>query len=76
MCFVSIRSGKITHAASKAAVITLGLSSFSLMQSLGADEVINYREQDFAEIYKDPSKHFDAVVDLIGGTPSQRPISC
>lgn len=39
------------------------------LQSLGADEVVNYREQDFAEIYKDPSKHFDAIVDLIGGTP-------
>ena len=39
------------------------------MQSLGADEVVNYREQDFAEVYKDPSKHFDAVIDCLGGKP-------
>lgn len=36
-------------------------------QGLGADEVVNYREQDFAALYADPSVHFDAVVDLIGG---------
>lgn len=29
--------------------------------------MVNYREQDFAEVYKDPSKHFDIIVDLIGG---------
>lgn len=40
------------------------------LQKLGADEVLNYREQDFAEVYKDPSKHFDAIVDLIGGEAS------
>ena len=37
------------------------------MQSIGADEVVNYREQDFSQVYKDPSKHFDAIIDLIGG---------
>ena len=42
------------------------------MQSLGADEAVNYREQDIAELFKDPSKHFDAIVDLVGGQLSER----
>ena len=43
------------------------LSALVCLQSLGADEVVNYREQDFAEVYQDPSKHFDAVIDCLGG---------
>lgn len=34
-------------------------------QSLGADEVVDYTKEDFAEKYKDDP--FDAIVDLIGG---------
>ena len=50
---------------------------FSLfLQSIGADEVVNYREQDFAEVYKDPSKHFDLIVDLIGGESSELQVHC
>ena len=63
------------------------LNGLVLLQSLGADEVVNYREQDFAEVYKDPSKHFDAVIDCLGGEPcftllsyhvfyASAPISC
>ena len=37
------------------------------MQSLGADEAVNYREQDIADVFKDPSQHFDVIVDLVGG---------
>ena len=37
------------------------------MQSLGADEAVNYRKDDIAEVFKDSSKHFDVVVDLVGG---------
>lgn len=36
-----------------------------VLQELGADEVVNYREEDFSEKYKD--KPFDIVVDCIGG---------
>lgn len=44
------------------------MTSFPIrLQSLGADEVVNYRSDDFSELYKDPAKHFDVVVDLIGG---------
>ena len=46
------------------------ISTVHVLQSIGADEVVNYREQDFAELYKDPSKHFDLIVDLIGGEPA------
>lgn len=35
------------------------------MQSLGADEVVDYTKEDFAEKYK--AAPFDAIVDLIGG---------
>ena len=35
------------------------------MQSVGADEVVDYTKEDFSEKYKD--KPFDAIVDLIGG---------
>ena len=37
------------------------------MQSLGADEVVNYRTDDFAELYKEPAKHLDAIIDVVGG---------
>jgi hypothetical protein len=37
------------------------------LQELGADEVLNYKEEDFAEKYKD--KPFDLVIDPIGGEP-------
>lgn len=37
------------------------------MQSLGVFEAVNYKNQDIAEVFKDPSKHFDVVVDLVGG---------
>lgn len=46
---------------------TTGPKNIDFVKSIGADEVVNYREQDFAELYKDPSKHFDLIVDLIGG---------
>ncbi len=36
-----------------------------VLQELGADEVLNYKEEDFAEKYKD--KPFDLVIDPIGG---------
>ena len=34
-------------------------------QEIGADETVNYREQDFAEVYKD--KPFDYIFDSVGG---------
>ena len=39
--------------------------SWLVWQELGADETVNYREQDFAEVYKD--KPFDFIFDSIGG---------
>ena len=38
-----------------------------VLQSLGVFEAVNYKNQDIAELYKDPSTHFDVVVDLVGG---------
>lgn len=40
-----------------------------VLQELGADEVVNYREEDFSEKYKD--KPFDLVIDCIGGLHCQ-----
>ncbi len=39
--------------------------SWLVWQDLGADETVNYREQDFSEVYKD--KPFDFIFDSIGG---------
>ncbi len=39
--------------------------SWLVRQELGADETVNYREQDFSEVYKD--KPFDFIFDSIGG---------
>ena len=39
--------------------------SWLVWQELGADETVNYREQDFAEVYKD--KPFDFIFDSVGG---------
>ena len=36
-----------------------------MLQEIGADETVNYREQDFAEVYKD--KPFDYIFDSVGG---------
>ena len=41
------------------------LMSWLVRQELGADETVNYREQDFSEVYKD--KPFDFIFDSIGG---------
>ena len=38
------------------------------MQDIGADETIDYRSQDFAEVYKD--KPFDYIFDSVGGMPA------
>ena len=46
------------------------------MQSLGADEAVNYREQDITEVFKDPSQHFDVVVDLVGGQAQITSLYC
>lgn len=40
-------------------------SASNVVQELGADETINYREQDFADVYKD--KPFDYIFDSVGG---------
>ncbi len=37
----------------------------NVVQELGADETINYRKQDFADVYKD--KPFDYIFDSVGG---------
>ena len=37
-----------------------------LLQSLGADEVIDYTNEDFAKVYQDQPR-FSAIVDLVGG---------
>lgn len=36
-----------------------------VLQELGADETVNYREQDFADVYRD--KPFDFIFDSVGG---------
>ena len=38
------------------------------MQELGADEVVDYQTEDFAEKYKD--KPFDLILDPVGGALS------
>lgn len=37
-------------------------------QDIGADETIDYRSQDFAEVYAD--KPFDYIFDSVGGVPA------
>lgn len=37
----------------------------SAVQDLGADETVDYRSQDFAELYKD--RPFDFIFDSVGG---------
>ncbi|HAA54110.1 MAG TPA: NADPH:quinone reductase [Myxococcales bacterium] len=44
-------------------ITTCSERNFELVRSLGADEVINYREQDFATVCQD----LDFVLDSIGG---------
>jgi NADPH:quinone reductase-like Zn-dependent oxidoreductase len=54
---------------------TTGPKNIDFVKSLGADEIVNYREQDFSEVYKDPSKHFDVIVDLVGGEEEGKAIA-
>ena len=37
-----------------------------MLQSIGADEVIDYSKEDFAQVLKDEPK-FAAVLDIVGG---------
>jgi NADPH:quinone reductase-like Zn-dependent oxidoreductase len=46
---------------------TTGPDNVAFVKSLGVFEAVNYKNQDIAEVFKDPSKHFDAIVDLVGG---------
>lgn len=43
----------------------MGRQQSIVLQELGADEVIDYREQSVDQVFKD--NPFDAVVDQIGG---------
>jgi NADPH:quinone reductase-like Zn-dependent oxidoreductase len=36
-----------------------------VVEALGADEVVDYRSQDFAEVYSAPDKQFDIVWDCL-----------
>ncbi|BDA49570.1 Reticulon-4-interacting protein 1, mitochondrial [Coccomyxa sp. Obi] len=51
-------------------VATGGPKNQEFMKELGADEVVNYRSEDFAEMYKD--KPFDLVIDSVGGDVEDR----
>ncbi|KAL3157718.1 hypothetical protein ABBQ32_012147 [Trebouxia sp. C0010 RCD-2024] len=46
-------------------VATAGPKNQEFLKELGADETLNYREEDFAEVYKD--KPFDYIFDSVGG---------
>ncbi|KAL3159742.1 hypothetical protein ABBQ38_010148 [Trebouxia sp. C0009 RCD-2024] len=46
-------------------VATAGPKNQEFLKELGADETLNYREEDFAEVYKD--KPFDFIFDSVGG---------
>lgn len=46
-------------------VATAGPKNQQFLKELGADETVNYREQDFADVYKD--KPFDFIFDSVGG---------
>lgn len=47
---------------------TASSKDMQFVQGLGADEVIDYKSQDFSEILKD----FDAVYDLVGGETTDK----
>ncbi len=47
---------------------TSGPESLDFVKSLGADEVIDYKSQDFTEIFKD----YDAVFDTAGGETARK----
>jgi len=46
-------------------VATAGPKNQQFLKDIGADETIDYRSQDFAEVYKD--KPFDYIFDSVGG---------
>ncbi|KAK9904692.1 hypothetical protein WJX75_000655 [Coccomyxa subellipsoidea] len=55
----------------KAFVVTTGSTkNLEFLKELGADEVVDYRTEDFAERYKD--KPFDLVIDSLGGDVEDR----
>lgn len=47
---------------------TVSESGYDLVKSLGADRIINYKQDDFAELLCD----YDAVYDTLGGTVLER----
>lgn len=50
---------------------TVGTDDIEFAKELGADEVIDYRNQDFTTLIKD----YDAVFDTIGGVPNRKSYS-
>ncbi|KAK9905007.1 hypothetical protein WJX75_007606 [Coccomyxa subellipsoidea] len=55
----------------KAFVVTTGSTkNQEFLKELGADEVVDYQKENFAEIYKD--KPFDLILDSVGGIVEDR----
>ena len=66
----SVGSNAIQIAKAKGATVSAVCSepNFEMVQSLGADHVINYREQDYSKL----STNFDIVFDAIGKTSKSK----
>lgn len=66
---------QIAKAADAHVIGTAGAGNHAFLRELGADELIDYRKQDFAEVLVEEAARVDVVVDAIGGDYGPRSLS-
>ena len=69
---ITTRSGLPEPFGAKVAVTTGSPEKLATCQQLGADILINYREEDFAEVLKNK---VDVILDMVGGEYFERNLS-
>ncbi|WP_255351653.1 zinc-binding dehydrogenase [Novosphingobium sp. ST904] len=65
---VGIFAVQFAHKAGARVLATASGDGVDLVRSLGADDVVDYKSQDFAEVFAD----VDLVLDLVGGETQAR----
>lgn len=71
---VGSQAVQIAAAAGARVFCTTGPATVDLVEELGADRAINYREEDYVDVLADDSDGVDAVLSTVGGDAVERSV--
>jgi NADPH2:quinone reductase len=71
---VGSQAVQIAAAAGARVICTTGTATVDLVEELGADRAINYREVDYAEVLADDPEGVDTVLSTVGGDAVERSV--